>query len=168
MPDGGAQVVGAGHPPLRVVQAVHRDLAARGQVVLGGSGLLYALGLVDSVGDWDLVTDVPSEQVAGVLADRSLVAQRLGGDLPGFATAALFRVDAGDHQIDVLVDFAIRVAGRVTAIPARPWRTWQGMTLARPEDWALAYELMGREEKAALLRDWLLAHPGPASSGPDE
>lgn len=168
MPDGGAQVVGAGHPPLRVVQAVHRDLAARGQVVLGGSGLLHALGLVDSVADWDLVTDVPAEQVAGVLADRSLVAQRLGGDLPGFATAALFRVDAGDHQIDVLVDFAIRVAGRVTAIPARPWRTWQGMTLARPEDWALAYELMGREEKAALLRDWLLAHPGPASSGPDE
>ena len=58
-------MAGAGHPPLRVVQALHDDLAARGRVVLGGSGLLHALGLVDAVADWDLVTDVPAEQVAG-------------------------------------------------------------------------------------------------------
>ena len=148
-------MAGAAHPPLRVVRAVFADLAARGRVVLGGSGLLYALDLVEAVGDWDLVTDVPAEQVAGVLADRRLAAERLGGDLPAFATAALFRVDAGDHQVDVLVDFAIRSGGSVTPIPPRPWRTWQGMMLGRPEDWALAYELMGREQKAALLRDWL-------------
>lgn len=159
---------GAPHPPLQVVQALFADLAAHGRVVLGGSALLYALGLVDSVGDWDLITDVPAEQVAEVLAARGLSAERLGGDSPRFATAALFRVDAGDHQIDVLVDFAIRSGGSVTAIPPRGWRLWQGMTLGRPQDWQLAYELMGRENKAALLRDWLLAHPGPASSGPDE
>src|SRR5699024_3381920 len=96
----------APHPPLALVQAVHADLAARGQVVLGGSALLYALGLVDSVGDWDLVTDVPADQVAKVLAARGLAAERHSGDSPQFATAALFRVDAGDHAIDVLVDFA--------------------------------------------------------------
>lgn len=155
----------AAHPPLRVVQAVFADLAARGRVVLGGSGLLHALSLVDAVGDWDLVTDVPPEQVARLLAARGLTAERLGGDVPGFATAALFRVDAGDHQIDVLVDFAIRAGGAVTAIEPRPWRTWQGMTLARPEDWAMAYELMGRAEKAALLRDWLVNDGRRAGAG---
>lgn len=146
----------SGHPPLGLVQALSADLAGRGQVVLGGSALLYALGLVESVGDWDLVTDVPADQVAEVLAARGLPAERRSGDSAQFATAALFRVPAGDHQIDVLVDFAIRTGGQVTAIPPRPWRTWQEMTLGRPEDWALAYELMGRAEKAELLCDWLM------------
>ena len=156
----------APHPPLVVVQALFADLAARGQVVLGGSALLYALGLVESVGDWDLVTDVRADQVAKVLAARGLAAERHSGDSPQFATAALFRVDAGDHQIDVLVDFAIRSdggegptsavpSGEVVPIPARGWRPWNQMVLGRPEDWELAYRLMGRTEKAALLRDWL-------------
>ena len=159
---------GAGHPPLGVVQALFADLAVRGRVVLGGSALLYALGLVDAVGDWDLVTDVPAEQMAEVLAARGLSAERLGGDSPRFATAALFRVDAGDHQIDVLVDFAIRSGGSVTPILPRGWRLWQGMMLGRPQDWQLAYRLMGRTEKVELLRDWLMARPGPASSRPGE
>lgn len=143
----------AAHPPLGVVQALHADLAARGRVVLGGSALLYALGLVEQVGDWDLVTDVPAGQVAQVLAARGLAAERVADDSPRFATAALFRVEAGDHQIDVLVDFAIRDGGSVTAIPPRPWHTWNAMSLARPEDWELAYRLMGRVAKADLLRD---------------
>ncbi|WP_256369283.1 hypothetical protein [Thermaerobacter sp. FW80] len=32
-------------------------------MVLGGSGLLASLGLIDRVRDWDLVTDAPVERV---------------------------------------------------------------------------------------------------------
>lgn len=146
----------APHPPLRVVQALFADLAARGRVVLGGSALLYALGLTEQVRDWDLVTDVPAEEVAQVLAARDLPAERRSGDSPQFATAALFRVDAGDHDIDVLVDFALRAAGEAVIIPPRSWRSWNQMMLAEPKDWEHAYRLMGRVEKADLLRDWLV------------
>ena len=146
----------APHPPLQVVQALFADLAALGRVVLGGSALLYALGLSDRVRDWDLVTDVPAEQVAQVLAARGLPAERRSGDSPQFATAALFQVGAGDHDIDVMVDFAVPAAAETVVIPPRSWRSWNQMMLADPQDWELAYRLMGRVEKAELLHDWLV------------
>ncbi|WP_147916022.1 hypothetical protein [Ruania zhangjianzhongii] len=155
----------APHPPLVVVQALFAALAARGQVVLGGSALLYALGLTGTVRDWDLVTDVPADQVAEVLAARGLPAVLRSGDSPQFATAALFQVDAGDHDIDVLVDFAIRSGGEAVPIPPRAWRSWNQMMLAAPQDWERAYRLMGRVQKAELLRDWLVNGDGPTSAG---
>ena len=151
----------APHPPLRLVQALSADLAAHGQVALGGSALLYALGLTARVRDWDLVTDVPAEQVAQLLAARGLPAERRSGDSPKFATAALFRVDAGNYDIDVLVDFAVRTTRDTVSIPPRGWRVWNQMMLADPQDWEHAYRLMGRVEKADLLRDWLVNDRGP-------
>lgn len=51
--------------PARVeILPLVRSLAEAGcPVVLGGSGLLASLGLIDRVRDWDLVTDAPVERV---------------------------------------------------------------------------------------------------------
>ncbi len=56
-------------PPLSVVTAVVAALQAHGAVAaVGGSGLLAALGLVDSVRDWDVTTDAATETVEAALA----------------------------------------------------------------------------------------------------
>lgn len=164
MTDDGAEVTRVPHPPLALVQVLYADLAARGRVVLGGSALLYTLGLTETVRDWDLVTDVPADQVAEMLAVRGVPAVRRSGDSLQFATAALFQVHPGDHSIDVMVDFAVRASGETVPIPPRAWRPWNEMMLAAPQDWELAYRLMGRVEKADLLHDWLVNSGGPGGA----
>lgn len=76
------------------------------------------------------------------------------------SNVTLHGVDAGDHSIDVLVGFALESAWEpgspsdsgVVVIPARPGRTWLGLQMARPQEWILAYRLMGRTERAEALR----------------
>ena len=56
-------------PPLEPLRDVVARLEARGLVcALGGSGLLAALRLEDSVRDWDVTTDAPIEAVRDALA----------------------------------------------------------------------------------------------------
>ena len=131
------------------LQAALRD-AGIGSVV-GGSGLLASLGLVDTVNDWDLVTDGDEAAVAEVLRALGLPAAPDAGDPGGFATRALHRLERDGEQVDLLVGFAIRTPDAVVRIPAAPGGTWRGLTMARPEDWRVAYSAMGRSDKAALL-----------------
>jgi hypothetical protein len=53
--------------------------------------------------------------------------------------------------VDLLIGFAIRTAEGIVRIPAVPGAAWRGLTMARPEEWRLAYRAMGRPEKAAML-----------------
>lgn len=140
-------------PPLDTVRAVQQALAAEGVVaVVGGSGMLVSLGLVDEARDWDLVLPLGTTVVVErVLAALGLKAQRAPGGHPQFATEALFTIDAGDHGIDVLVGFAIRTDDGVVAVPARAGASWRGLVMARPGDWVVAYRAMGRDARAQLL-----------------
>ncbi|EXF26290.1 hypothetical protein BG28_00385 [Nesterenkonia sp. AN1] len=61
-------------------------------------------------------------------------------------------IEAGDHSIDVLTGFALESNGGVVTIPARPGHAWRGLKMARPEEWLLAYRLMGRAERAEALQ----------------
>jgi hypothetical protein len=119
--------------------------------VVGGSGLLASLGLADTVNDWDLVTDGDEAAVAGVLDALGLPSEPDDGDSDRYATRALHRLERDGEQVDLLVGFAIRTPDGVVRIPAAPGATWRGLTMARPEDWRVAYRAMGRTEKAALL-----------------
>ncbi len=57
------------HPPLDVVRSVVQSIQRRGgEVALGGSGLLAALGLVASVHDWDVTTDASLPLVTTALS----------------------------------------------------------------------------------------------------
>jgi hypothetical protein len=128
--------------------------------VVGGSGLLASLGLVDRVNDWDLVTDAGEREVREVLRALGLPEEPENGaepdegdagDATRFATRALHRLERDGERVDLLVGFAIRDGDRVLDVPAAPGSSWRGLTMARPEDWVLAYRAMGRHEKAALL-----------------
>ena len=134
---------------VRELQAALRD-AGIGSVV-GGSGLLAWLGLAGTVNDWDLVTDADEAAVAEVLRALGLPADPEDGDSAAYATRALHRLERDGEQVDLLVGFAIRTADGAVSIPAVPGGSWLGLTMARPEDWRVAYRAMGRTEKAALL-----------------
>ena len=129
-------------PPVRVVLNLQKRLRERGIAsAVGGSGLLASLGLIDRVNDWDLCVDVEPAEVQGLLDELGLsYSRRTRSGI--FQTAALFTVQATDHQIDVLVGFAL-------ASPSG--------TVHIPEDWRLAYRLMGRDDRAQLLEDYLQA-----------
>jgi hypothetical protein len=142
-------------PRIETVQALSALFERRGiEVALGGSALLAALGLVEVVRDWDLTTDSRAEPVEAVLTEFGMTFLRAPRDA-AFATEACFVVDAGDHTIDVLSRFALHTPDGVMVVATSTQRTWRGMSLGEPEEWARAYRVMGRPDRAAALEAWL-------------
>lgn len=146
-------------PPLDVVLRTVGALQEHGIVVaLGGSGLLAAFGLVDQVRDWDLSTDAERDSVAAALSSAGIDhVQAAAGD-GHYATQARFRIEGDDHEVDLLIGFALRSGGSRIAIPTRVTGYWRGLPLGDPAQWALAYRLMGRDERATPLQTWLDTH----------
>ena len=53
--------------------------------------------------------------------------------------------------IELIVGFALQSGGRVCRLPTIVTGRWRGLPLGSPETWAIAYALMGRQEKAERL-----------------
>jgi len=121
-------------PPLSVVAAVVDAIQAQGAVAaVGGSGLLAALGLVGRVRDWDVTTDAETETVEAALRATGLPVAPAPAGEGSYATRARFVVPCADHDVDVLVGFALRDnRGGVVPMPARVTRTWSGLPIADP------------------------------------
>lgn len=139
------------HPPFGLIRDLQRAFTDAGiETAVGGSAILLAHGVIDTVGDWDLMSDGEPDAVREVLCGLGLDLRR---EAPSgvFASAALYRVDGGDHQIDVICGFALRAEGRIHRIPLRRAQVWRGLVLSEPGPWALAYRLMARPERASLL-----------------
>jgi hypothetical protein len=143
-------------PPLAVVTAVIGALRADGLVAaVGGSGLLVALGLAEVARDWDVTVDASPASVEAALG-RSGFAYRDGTERGGiYASAARYVVDGADHQVDLLVDFALLGPDGVERLPTLVTGGWHGLPLADPAVWARAYRLLGRTPKAVALERWL-------------
>jgi hypothetical protein len=114
-------------------------------VALGGSGLLAALGLIDTVRDWDLTTDADLDRVQAVLADPS--ARHHGSD----ALHADQKLVLAGGSIELILGFAFHTGRGVVRIPTVVAARWQGLPLGSPEGWAVAYDLLGRHEKSESL-----------------
>lgn len=128
-------------------------------VALGGSGLLAALGLTTQVRDWDLTTDAEPAQVREALASSGLVfVESIAAD-GVFATRARFLIQAGDHDVDLMVGFAAHVGSAVVQFSTRVTRWWQDLPVGDPVVWAEAYRLIGRSESAAALAAWRRSPP---------
>jgi hypothetical protein len=133
-------------PPLPPLVALVDRLERAGLIVaLGGSGLLAALGLTDTVGDWDLTTDAGLDPVLAALAGEPL--EHTGSD--EFHADQKLMVAGG--TIEVILGFAFHTARGVVRIPTRVSGRWNGVPLGSPEAWAIAYHLLGRAEKSEAL-----------------
>lgn len=140
-------------PPLPLLTGyVERFERAGLTVALAGSGLLAALGLTDTVHDWDLTTDDPYDQVVAALEGESFIAHA-SDDLHADRKLVL----AGG-VVELILGFAFHAAGDVIRIPTIVSARVEGIPLASPEGWAIAYHLLGRAGKADALFDHLARH----------
>lgn len=116
---------------------------------------MAALGLATCVRDWDLTVDAP-EAAVGEALDRAGIpyVPRAAGDGP-HGTRARYLIDAVDHEIDLMVCFAVRTADGVVPIRTRVTRQWRSLPVGDPLAWAFAYEAIGRADKAQILKNWL-------------
>jgi hypothetical protein len=136
-------------PDLGVVGRVVRSLEAHGLVAaIGGSGLLASLGLVGAVRDWDVTTDGLPELVEAALDDCGYVFAKVPAGEGAFATVAHYVVAGGDHEVDVIVGFAVLDGDDRVELPTRVTGTWNGLPIADPEVWETAYRLLGRPGRA--------------------
>jgi hypothetical protein len=133
---------------------------------LGGSGLLASLGLVDDVRDWDLTTDASWEKVKPALEGLNYTLIPPNGI---FATQYLCQIRIDTTVIELMGSFAIYTsAGTKHAVRTRILRYWNNVPVGCPEEWARAYDLIGRPEKAQLLQNYLLCisqEPSQFASG---
>ncbi len=121
--------------------------------VLGGSALLYSLGLLSDVKDWDLCVEVPLEQIEACLGGLNYSL------LPNneiFKSDFLIRVQDNAAEIDIIGHFKIRRPddGSIHRVPLKISHHWNGFPMADPHEWMVAYELMGREDKTLLLKKY--------------
>lgn len=143
-------------PPVEPVARLVTALERAGQrPALGGSGLLVALGLADAANDWDVTVDAPVSAVTEAL-DAGGFGYRDETLTTGvYATGLRLVVAVDGHDIDLLVNFALRGPHGVEPLPARVTGRWRGLPVGDPVVWERAYRLLGRGAKAALLERWL-------------
>ena len=111
-----------------LLEAVRRIESAGLTVALGGSGLLAALGLG---------TEIERVGASGIHADHKV------------------RLEGG--AVEIICGFAIRAGAGVVRIPTVVSARVELVPIGSPEAWAVAYALLGREEKSERLMRWLEA-----------
>jgi hypothetical protein len=141
-------------PPLQTLIKLLQICDAGGVVAaVGGSALLGSLGLVDIVHDWDVTTDAATALVRAALDELALPVHDRTIHSPPYRSRRLLTVDSADHSIDVIVGFALLDGGgRVIELPTRVCGHWRGLPMGDPIVWQRAYTLLGRLDRAELLR----------------
>ena len=139
-------------PATETVRRVVDALTGAGLVpAVGGSGLLVALGLADVANDWDLTVDADVSAVRAAL-ESAAIPYRDAAERGGvYETGERFVVDGGDHDVDLLVQFALRGPDGPEPIATRVTGSWCGLPIGDPVEWQRAYRLLGRDAKAATL-----------------
>jgi len=136
------------------LQSVTRMLDRAGvDYVVGGSGMLLGLGLVDDVRDWDLMTDAPEAEVQAALAGMKWTKDSGTSELYG--SSCKLRIEGTEPEVEIIIGFAVRANADFCRMPALMDGIRDGLRVASPEVWMAAYELMGRHEKSALLERYL-------------
>lgn len=147
-------------PPVEPLQQiVHRCLLNDVSVALGGSGLLYALGLHDKVNDWDLTTEAPFTKVWDILSPYGATlhgATRRAHDTLHFRSE--YVISLPEYPVEVIGRFAMLTQDGVCHLPTRVSGEWSEIPLASPEVWAVAYDLMRRSDKSDSLFQYLEKH----------
>ncbi|CAI6036166.1 hypothetical protein PAECIP112173_00827 [Paenibacillus sp. JJ-100] len=116
---------------------------------LGRSAMLYFFNLVGSINDWDLMVDCPKSKFIEAIAGYDWI-DKESGDKP---FASEYRMEIESLHVDVIGGFAFEVDGKRLELPIShiPNVQWHGMNVSSPEIWYVAYQMMGRKEKADLI-----------------
>ena len=139
-------------PPLKPLLEIVARLEREGIVcALGGSGLLAALGLTDTVRDWDLTAEAPLERLLPIA--HGWPYETTGSD----ALHADAKLMFPGRSVEVIAQFAFRVPGGAVRIPTVVTGHWRGVPLGSPEAWAVAYDLLDRPAKRDLLLGYMRA-----------
>jgi len=140
------------HPPMEPLRGLLARLQTAGvTAALGGSGLLFAHGLVDRVNDWDLTTNSPPDLVRAALTGLTWEDRTGGGN---YQTGGRFVVLIDGMEIDIMA----RLAVSGCSLPSIVAGEWQGVPLDSLEVWAAVYWLIGRPAKAGLILEHLRKH----------
>jgi len=145
-------------PPFASLRQVARRIDQAGiRWALGGSALLFALGLARHVGDLDLTTDATADAIQVALLDLAPVLHGNSG------IHADHKLVCFSGQVEVIARFAFFGPRGVIHIPTDVTGEWRGLPLGSPEAWAVAYTLLveeapARAAKAEALFGYLARH----------
>lgn len=122
------------------------------EYALGGSGMLHAFGLYDTVHDWDVLVDCTKEQLLDALGECVIV-ECPSGEFP---YASAFRLSLPEWKVDLIGRFAFHTAAGLFHVPVTVSSgSWDGVRLSSLEHWYIAYRFMNREEKAERIKQYL-------------
>ncbi|WP_333608286.1 hypothetical protein [Arsukibacterium sp.] len=128
------------------------------QFGVGGSSLLWQLGLETAPNDIDIVcSEQDFAQITEVLSARFLP-QPIPAH-PAYVSAHFNRFSRdGWPDIDVMAGIAVKLGGNVTRWQFHTHRChWQnGVCWMPPADWLQLYQLFNRPERVAQLRQYLV------------
>lgn len=142
------------NPDIRSLVAVTQSLERAGiRYSLGGSGLMLSLGLTETVGDWDVMVEAPLEGVKHALLHEQ-IEEKTSGDYP-FGTAYKLVIHSDAPQVEIIGGLSIYTDGGLCRLPSIPSSLWNGIQVGSPEVWYVAYALMNRSAKAAVLLSYL-------------
>ena len=152
--------------PLLVARTIAPALAGL-QWAIGGSTLLFKLGLIESPRDLDIVVtpehfDSTERRLAALLTPRPTSSH------PTYASKHFARfISATGIGVDVMAAIAIRSGSTLTTWDFDPQTITHddGLPWMRTEDWVCLYQLFGRHVSAQRLVDHL-AKSGSRSSLP--
>lgn len=147
----------------RVLREVTRQLELGGiDYVIGGSGMLLGLGLTDTVGDWDIMTEASEKEIRAALAAYTIVDADGPSDL--YRSAYKLRLEEVEPEVEIIGGFAVRTQRGICRLPALPGTGGGDLRIASPEIWFAAYTLMGRTAKAERLEVYLQKHGADPSA----
>ena len=128
---------------------------------IGGSLLLWKLGLEARPNDLDIVTT--SAHFAAV---SQLLVRRFGESVhtphPTFRSVHFAKfVAKGRASIDLFAEVRVKRADGFASWSFDPQsvQAWRGLPWMLPRDWLLLYELFDRPERVKALRGYLAEHP---------
>ena len=127
---------------------------------IGASCMLYLRGIVDDFNDLDIMTTVKdSEKAAAILLEMGEEIRVISNK--GFASRHFHRFVVDGIRVDLLGDFIIVNNGAQYDVSYKKlsseYATVKGTRVIIDElpAWAMIYDLMGRYEKARIIREYL-------------
>jgi len=138
---------------LKELQSLSQTLTnANIEHALGGSGLLYALGINVKVNDWDITTNCSLDKMIFALKNYDYLVL---GSNDNYSSDYLIKASLNYFEVDIIGKFAINTESGKVFVNTVITDNWNTVPLGCPKEWYKAYVAMKRIYKAELLAKYL-------------